>query len=129
MSFGPALLSACAGRRIGVEQPPDRLAQRIGGDAAALWHVYRIARASRRQAKLLVMISDGLPSECSVAALKALVRRLGRWGCCAAQVAVQPLQEICFPHYVLLTDQEFDVAVRKFGEVVIRLVGTALGKR
>jgi hypothetical protein len=98
-------------------------------DAAALWHVYRVARASRRKAKLLVMISDGLPTECTVVALKALVQRLTRWGVCAAQVAVQPLSEICFPHYVLLNDENFDVAVRKFGEVVMRLVGAALGKR
>jgi hypothetical protein len=56
------------------------------------------------------------------------VLRLTRWGYCTAQVAVQPLEHICFPHYVLLQDQEFDVAVRKFGEVVMRLVGQALGK-
>ena len=97
-------------------------------DAGALWHIYRLARASKRRAKLLVMISDGLPTDCSVAALKALVLRLTRWGYCAAQVAVQPLEQICFPHYVLLQDKDFDAAVRKFGEVVMRLVSQALGK-
>lgn len=97
-------------------------------DAAALWHVFQLARASRRKAKLLVMISDGLPTECSVAALKALVIRLTRWHYCCAQVAVQPLAEICFPHYVEVKDQDMDAAVRRFGEVVMRLVGQALGK-
>jgi hypothetical protein len=98
-------------------------------DAAALWHAYRLARASKRKARLLVMISDGLPTECSVAALKALVARLTRWNYCCAQVAVQPLEQICFPHYVLLVDQDFDAAVRRFGQVVMRLVRQALGMR
>jgi hypothetical protein len=96
-------------------------------DAAALWHVFRVARASRRRAKLLVMISDGLPTQCTVASLKALVARLTRWNYCCAQVAVRPLEEICFPHYILLDDQQLDASVRKFGEVVVRLVGQALG--
>jgi hypothetical protein len=96
-------------------------------DAAALWHVYQVARASKRKAKLLVMISDGLPTECTVAALKALVARLTRWRYCCAQVAVQPLDQICFPHYVLLQDRELSLSVRKFGEVIMRLVSQALG--
>jgi hypothetical protein len=74
------------------------------------------------------MISDGLPTECTVAALKGLVNRLTRWNYCCAQVAVQRLEEICFPHYILLEDREFDVSVRKFGEVVMKLVGQTLGK-
>jgi hypothetical protein len=96
-------------------------------DAAALWHAAQQARASRRRAKLLVMISDGLPTECSVAALKGLVRRLGqRLHICCAQVAVQPLAEICFPHYVLLEEGDLDASVRRFGAVVARLVQTAM---
>jgi hypothetical protein len=86
-----------------------------------------VAQASRRRAKLLVMISDGLPTECSVAALKGLVARLsGRQGICCAQVAVRPLEEICFPHYVVIEDDDADVAVRKFGGVVGVLVERAL---
>jgi hypothetical protein len=96
-------------------------------DAAALWHAAQQARASRRRAKLLVMISDGLPTECSVAALRGLVRRLGqRLGICCAQVAVQPLAEICFPHYVLLEEGDLDASVRRFGAVAARLVRTAI---
>src|SRR5262249_21787205 len=38
-------------------------------DAAALAHVGEAAHRSGRRAKLAVMISDGLPTECSVAAL------------------------------------------------------------
>ncbi|HYT91621.1 MAG TPA: hypothetical protein VEL76_23110, partial [Gemmataceae bacterium] len=45
-------------------------------DAAGLWHAAQVARSSHRKAKLLVMISDGLPTECSVAALRGLVGKL-----------------------------------------------------
>jgi hypothetical protein len=97
-------------------------------DAGALWHVAQVARASRRRAKLLVMISDGLPTECSVAALRALVGRLThRWHFCCAQVAVQPLEEVLFPHYVVLDDADPDASVRRFGAIVARLVQKALG--
>ncbi len=96
-------------------------------DAAALFHVSRVARASSRRAKLLVMISDGLPTECSVAALKALVTRLSRReGMCCAQVAVRPLAEKCFPHYVEVMEDEFDVAVRRFGNIIAGLVKKAM---
>jgi hypothetical protein len=96
-------------------------------DAAGLWHAAQVARASKRKAKLLVMISDGEPTECSVAALKALVERLTRrWKICCAQVAVQPLTEICFPNYVLLEENNLDECVRRFGAVMARLVLQAL---
>jgi Mg-chelatase subunit ChlD len=96
-------------------------------DAAALHYVAQVARASPRRAKLLVMISDGLPTECSVAALKALVVRLTRReGMCCAQVAVRPLEERCFPHYVEVLDDELDVAVRRFGNIVAGLVKKAM---
>jgi hypothetical protein len=96
-------------------------------DAAALHHVARVARASPRRAKLLVMISDGLPTECSVAALKALVVRLTRReGICCAQVAVRPLAEKCFPHYVEVLEDDLDIAVRRFGNIVAGLVKKAM---
>jgi hypothetical protein len=96
-------------------------------DAAGLWHAAQVARASRRRAKVLVMISDGLPTECSVAALRALVLRLSkRWKMCCAQVAVRPLEEVCFPHYILMEDQDTDRSVRRFGTIVARLVRKTL---
>jgi hypothetical protein len=97
-------------------------------DAAALWHAAQAARASRRKAKLLVMISDGSPTECSVAALTALVNRLMRqWKMCCAQVAVCPLEHVCFPNYILLEEDNHQESVRRFGAVVVRLVRQALG--
>ena len=96
-------------------------------DAAALHYAASEARRSKRRAKLLVMISDGLPTECSVDALRGLVEDLSRREkMCCAQVAVRPLEEICFPHYVEVTDESFEVAVRQFGQIIARLVHRAL---
>ena len=92
-------------------------------DAAALWHGALAARASRRRAKLLVMISDGAPTECTTSALKALVSRLGhRMNICCAQLAVCPIDVKCFPHYVELVEENVGDSVRRFGAVVSRLV-------
>lgn len=96
-------------------------------DAAALFYAANVARASRRRAKLLVMISDGLPTECSAEALRKLVSRLhNREGIACAQVAVQPLTEVCFPHYVVLSEADQDAAVRRFGSIVAALVQKTL---
>ena len=59
-------------------------------DAAALYHAATAARQSRRKAKVLVMISDGLPTECSIDALRSLVVNLTkRRNIVCAQVAVR----------------------------------------
>jgi hypothetical protein len=96
-------------------------------DAAALWHAAQAARASQRRAKLLVMISDGSPTGCSVAALTALVERLTRrMKMLCAQVAVRPLDDISFPDYVLLEDDRIDESVKRFGAIMMKLVRQAL---
>ncbi|MBV8758569.1 MAG: hypothetical protein JO257_14885, partial [Deltaproteobacteria bacterium] len=88
-------------------------------DAAALYHAANVALAAPQRAKILVMISDGLPTECSVAALRNLVTELShRRGIVCAQVAVRKLEEVCFPHYVVLDDHELDVAVARFGRMI-----------
>lgn len=98
-------------------------------DSAALYHAATQAKGSRRKAKVLVMISDGLPTECSVASLKHLVTHLTRReGMIVAQVAVQPLAERCFPHYVVLTDASIEATVRKFGGIIASLVQKAMGR-
>ncbi|TWU00976.1 VWA domain-containing protein [Stieleria varia] len=92
-------------------------------DAAALWHAAGVAKQSRRSAKVLVMISDGLPTECSTQALAALEQRLSRQSdTVCAQVAVRPLTEICFQNYIELTDTDIAVSVRRFGAIVAKLV-------
>lgn len=96
-------------------------------DAAGLWHAAQLARATRRRVKLLVMISDGLPTHCSEPALKALVNHLTRrLHICCAQVSVRPLEKSCFPHYVLLEEQDLDKSIRQFGKTIAGLVQKAL---
>ncbi|VTS04634.1 vWA domain-containing protein [Tuwongella immobilis] len=96
-------------------------------DSAALWHVAQIAQQSNRRAKLLVMISDGSPTECSVESLKALVTQLSRKQFCCAQVAVRELDHVCFPNYIVLDEANLDKGVREFGKIVAKLVKKALG--
>lgn len=97
-------------------------------DAAGLWHLACEALRSRRRAVLLVMISDGLPTECSVTALRNLVDTLGRrHRMTCAQVAVRPLEEECFPVHVRIDEDDLDAAVGRFGTVVARLVRRTLG--
>jgi HEAT repeats len=96
-------------------------------DAAALWHAAQAALRSRRRARMLVMISDGSPTGCSVAALQGLVQRLTRQRkILCAQVAVRKLDHICFPHYVLLDEDQLADSVRRFGVIISRLVRQAL---
>jgi Mg-chelatase subunit ChlD len=96
-------------------------------DAAGLLHLAEVAKHSRRRAKVLVVISDGLPTECSTAALKSLVERLEkREHMVVAQVAVRPLEEQCFRYYVRLDEGDLNQVVRAFGEIVARLVKKAL---
>ncbi len=97
-------------------------------DAAGLFHAANVAAASRKRAKVLVMISDGLPTSCSVAALRGLVTQLTRRrGIVCAQVAVRRLEEECFPHHVVLDDEALDVAVARFGRMIADLTRRALG--
>ncbi len=96
-------------------------------DAAALWHAATVALASARSARLLVMISDGSPTECTVEALRALVARLTRkMGISCAQVAVRPVDHVCFPRYVELEEDDLGKAVPRFCSILERLVAAAL---
>jgi hypothetical protein len=97
-------------------------------DAAALDHAARAARSSGRKARLLVMISDGLPTECTAQALKNLAIKLSRReNMCVAQVAVRPIEEPCFENFVLLEADDLDASVSRFGATVRRLVQRAIG--
>jgi len=97
-------------------------------DAGALDHAGKLAFASRRSARLLVMISDGRPTECTVPALRGLVQRLSRRGLALAQVAVAPIAEAdrCFPDYIEIFDDEISAAARAFGRVVLGLVRSTM---
>ncbi|MGE0494764.1 MAG: HEAT repeat domain-containing protein [Vulcanimicrobiota bacterium] len=96
-------------------------------DAGALDYLAGLALASPRKTRLLVMISDGLPTQCTVSALRALVRHLTRRrGLLCAQVAVRKLQEVCFPHYIELLENDLDASVIAFGRILSRLVSRAV---
>jgi hypothetical protein len=96
-------------------------------DAAGLWHAAQVALASRRVAKLVVMISDGLPTDCTTAALKGLVRQLQRrHQLPCAQIAVAGISEHCFDTYLEVLDNDTQAAVRRFGVLVTRLVAHTL---
>jgi hypothetical protein len=96
-------------------------------DAAALYHAANVALAAKQRAKVLVMISDGLPTECGIGALRSLVTHLTkRRNIVCAQVAVRPLEEVCFPHYVVLDDSQPDIAVAKFGRMIGELARRSL---
>ncbi len=94
-------------------------------DAAGLWYAATLAKLSKRRDRLLVMISDGLPTECSIGALRALVQRLTRSGILCAQVAVRPIEEHVFNDYVEILDGDNGAAARKFARVVTTLVKRA----
>ena len=98
-------------------------------DAAALAYIATLARASKRRCKLLIMVSDGLPTECSVVALRKLIEELTRrHGMSCAQVAVAPIVEPCFRHYIEILDQDFDASARRFGRIVTGLARGALAR-
>lgn len=90
-------------------------------DAGGLAYAAELARRSRRRNRLLVMISDGMPTECTVAALEGLVKQLTREGLVCCQVAVAPLDKVAFPHHVDVSGLDFEQAVHSFGRLVTRL--------
>jgi len=93
-------------------------------DAGALYRAAEIALKSRRRNRLLVMISDGAPTECTFESLKNLVESLTRHhGILCAQAAVQPIKHIAFPHYVDLSSfqENMDEAVVRFAGMLMRL--------
>lgn len=143
-AFGALILEAAKGRRgiearavgftseeifdLGKAGDPaiiDLIASGGNNDAAGLLHGARLALLSGKRHALLVMISDGYPTECSFESLCALVIRLKeKYGIHCAQVAVAPLdkERIAFPHFTDLTDKSFSTAVAAFGRMIQRLI-------
>ena len=91
-------------------------------DSGALSRAAELAIHSRKRHRLLIMISDGSPTECTFESLKNLVARLTRQHeTVCVQVAVEPLTEIAFPHHVDLSQYSLDEAVARFGKMIMRL--------
>lgn len=94
-------------------------------DSGALSRAAELALRSRKRNKLLLMISDAAPAECTVASLKNLVVRLTReHGILCAQVVVAEIEEIAFPHYVDLSRYSMDEAVARFGGLLMKLTAS-----
>jgi len=88
-------------------------------DAGGLARAAERALASGRRNRLLIMISDGSPTECSMKALRDLVQLLRhRHGIVAVQVAVDHVEHRAFPDFVDLSAYDFHEAVARFGRMV-----------
>ena len=91
-------------------------------DAGGLARSAEMALRSCKRNKLLIMVSDGSPSECTLDSLKNLVAHLTRnCGIVCAQAAVDEMEGIAFPHYVDLSQYSFDEAVARFGNLLMEL--------
>jgi hypothetical protein len=91
-------------------------------DAGGLAKAAELAVKSGKRNKMLIMISDGAPTECTFESLRDLVTRLGReQQILCAQVAVDRIEQIAFPDYVNLSALPFEEAITRFGTLLMRL--------
>lgn len=91
-------------------------------DAGGLHRAAELALRSGKKNKLLIMISDGSPTECTEDALKALVEKLERdAGIVCTQVAVDEMDAECFRYFVDLGRYSFEEAVSRFGRLLMQL--------
>ncbi len=94
-------------------------------DAAGLLAIAQHALASRKEHRLLIMISDGYPTECSHESLSQLVKVLKerfRLQCAQVAVAEMDAERIAFPHFTDLTRCDARAATHAFGRMVRRLL-------
>ena len=91
-------------------------------DSGALMKAADMALRSKKRNKLLIMVSDGSPAGCTFESLKNLVTRLTlEKGIVCAQVAVEEMTEIAFPHFVDLSQYSTEEAVTRFGRLLMKL--------
>ena len=94
-------------------------------DAGGLSQAAELAIRGGKNNKLIIMISDGLPTDCTFESLKKLVELLTRnHGIVCAQVAVDNIKHVAFPHFVDLSRYTMDEAVAGFGRMIIKLTIT-----
>lgn len=94
-------------------------------DAAALLAMAKHAMLSNHQHRLLIMISDGFPTECSHDSLAFLVQHLDTtYGIKSVQVAVARMapSRVAFPDFTDLTQHQIPVAVKLFSRMVQRVL-------
>jgi hypothetical protein len=92
-------------------------------DAGALWHAAQCASLSGNPLKILVMISDGKPTECSWESLHALVDYLESNGYVCVQVATDVISNPAFERYFIdLSQLSLEEAVIEFGQITLSLL-------
>ncbi len=95
-------------------------------DSGGLHQAAMLALQSNKKNRIVVMLSDGMPTHCSFASLEALVKKLSKqYGILCAQVAVDHIEQIAFPHYVDLSQYDFHESVAHFGRLLIQLTQRA----
>ncbi len=91
-------------------------------DAGALKKAAELAMASRKKNKLLVMISDGSPTECTEISLTSLVQQLeSSYQIKCIQVAIDKFSTASFKDFVDLSNLDFHSAITRFGEIIARI--------
>lgn len=92
-------------------------------DAAMLYHMAHSAMQSNKDVKILLMVSDGQPSECTWGTLHNLVRRLRSDGFIPVQIAVDAIREPAFEEFsVSLVGQSMSEAINSMAGVLARLI-------
>lgn len=92
-------------------------------DSGALWHAAQHAARSGKDLKILLMVSDGAPTECTWGSLNNLVLRLEAEGYIPVQVAVDRIDDPAFKTYFVdLVGQPMAAAVFHFGQMLLSLV-------
>jgi len=90
-------------------------------DAGAIEVAVRYCEKVRAKQCIILMISDGLPTECSEEALKEEVRLAESKGYPCLQVAVDDLQTDCFKNFIDLSKMPEERAIAEFGNLFGRL--------
>jgi len=91
-------------------------------DAGALKKAAELAMASRKKNKLLVMISDGSPTECTEISLTNLVQQLeSSYQIKCIQVAIDKFSAASFKDFVDLSNLDFNNSITRFGEIIARI--------
>lgn len=94
-------------------------------DSAMLWHMYQSAASSGKELRILLMVSDGAPTECSWGSLHNLVGRLEMAGFVPVQIAVSTITNPAFERYFVdLVGQPMASAIIEFGRLLLSLVDT-----
>jgi hypothetical protein len=92
-------------------------------DSAMLWHMRRSASTSGKDLRILLMVSDGAPTECTWSSLHNLVGRLEMDGYIPVQIAVAKIEKPAFETYFVdLVGQPMESAIIDFGRILLSLV-------